>query len=129
MIISVPSSLNFSHKSFVSRWQVTARSSSLVHLSCNMGFLEAGGDRRPFETDWDGAPDSEVEDTSTGDSRPLSLSGLTRVQSSPAGSGVEGTEEAEDSTNFSAIDYVPALIIPLFLINDIHTCCMWKMKP
>lgn len=59
------------------------------------------GDRRPLEWDWDGVPDSEVEETSTGESRPLSLSTLTMVQSRPPGSGVVGTEEVDVSTNLS----------------------------
>lgn len=56
-------------------------------------------------------PDSEVDDTSTGESRPLSGSeGLTNVQSMPTGSGVEATEEAEVSTNFSGSSKMIAYI-------------------
>lgn len=76
------------------------RISSLVQRSWRRG-LRFAGDLLPLEPESEAAPDSEVEDTSTGDSLPLSLSGLTNVQSIPTGSGVEGTEEAEDSTNFS----------------------------
>lgn len=100
IIISVPNSLNLSQRSLVSKWHVMCRISSLVHLSCSRGFRVAG-DRRPLECDWDGVPDSDVEETSTGESRPLSLSTLTIVQSSPPGSGVVGTEGADVSTNFS----------------------------
>lgn len=101
IIISVPNSLNFSQRSLVSKWHVMVRNSSLVHRSWRRGFRAAVGDLRPFGTECEGTPDSDVEDTSTGDSRPLSMSGLTNVQSKPTGSGVEGTDEAEDSTNFS----------------------------
>lgn len=79
---------------------MTFLSSSQLHRSCNSGFRWATGDLRPLELH--AIPDSEVDDTSTGESRPLSGSeGLTRVQSMPTGSGVEATDEAEVSTNFS----------------------------
>lgn len=74
-----------------------------MHFSINSGFLV--GDFRP-ECDCEGALDSDVDETSTGESRPLSLSVLTIVQSSPADSGVEGTEDADVSTNFSEIEII-----------------------
>lgn len=80
---------------------MTFRSSSQFHRSCSRGFLWLVGDLRLPELQ--GPPDSDVEDTSTGDSRPLSASdGLTKVQSMPTGSGVDVTDDADVSTNFSA---------------------------
>lgn len=103
MIISVPKSLNLSHNSFVSRWHTTFLNSSLVHLSCSRGFLVRLGDLLPPELL--GTEDSDVEETSTGDSLPLSGSGVTTVHSKLAGSGVEVTEDAEVSTNFSKMTF------------------------
>lgn len=103
---------------------MTCRSSSLVHRSCSSGFRTLAeplfGDRLPpllLECDCDGRPDSDVDDTSTGDSLPVpplpptlfvSVSTLTMVvQSKPTtGSGVVGTDEEEVSTNLSEIEFL-----------------------
>lgn len=47
-------------------------------------------------------PDSDVDDTSTGESRPLSTSVATEVQLKLLGSGGEGTEVEDASRNLSA---------------------------
>lgn len=109
MIISVPSSLNLSHKSLVSRWQTTCRSSSELKRSCKSGFFggdgEDGGDFLPPRLPECPALQSDVDDEISG--------GLSRSSSSNSSSllarGVVGSGELlateEDvvvvSTNFS----------------------------
>lgn len=81
---------------------MTFRNSSQFHLSCNRGFLWFAGDLRPSELQ--AVPDSEVDETSTGDSRPHSMSEwFVKVQSIFRDSGVDVTEDADVSTNFSGI--------------------------
>lgn len=91
MIISVPSSLNLSHSSLVSRWHWICLISSLDQRSASWGF-RGDGDRA---LDPLGAPlaepASDVEDTSTGES----------LSNSANGGDGDPDADAVASTNFS----------------------------
>lgn len=91
MIISVPNSLNLSHSSFVSKLHCMCLISSLDHRSANCG-LRGGGERarEPLALPL-ADPASDVEDTSTGESRSYSAKG---------GDG-DPDADAAASTNFS----------------------------
>lgn len=109
MIISVPRSLNLSHKSLVSRWHTTCRSSSQLKRSCSSGFLggdgEDGGDFLPPRPPECPALQSDVDDEISGGlSRPSSSNSSSLLARGVVGSGeLLATEEevVVVSTNFS----------------------------
>lgn len=134
MIISVPSSLNLSHKSFVSRWHTTFRSSSQLNLSCSKGFFggrgEGGGDRLVLEE----AAESTVDVICGGDSQFISSeSSSTQVFTGlGVGMGVVGSgellaiDDAVSLANFSKqSNNKNYLCMFILLANTVYMTSFW----
>lgn len=112
IIISVPNSLNLSHKSFVSKWQTTCLSSSQLKRSWSNGFLGGGGEDGGDRLRLDEAPESTVDEICGGDSQFMSSASSSTqvfiglgVVVGVVGSGeLLATDDVVSVTNFSETD-------------------------